>query len=211
MGEFLSKNRLCAKWVRSRKEPRRERWAQWHHARPADVTHAGHEKPMRAGAQGFRKELPPRLNIDTCRPITPSRAGHLFHDSAHQGAYFLFRARNGRTAAPTFTRSTRRIRSNQYLTADGGPTPSFWRPLGLHMAKQECAVGIFEDRQRAFERMFVHDEETRFRALARRNKFLGQWAAGQLGLSGQNASDYVEEIRNITVAAQGDEQILRKL
>jgi hypothetical protein len=79
------------------------------------------------------------------------------------------------------------------------------------MAKQECAMGIFEDRQRAFERMFVHDEETRFRALARRNKFLGQWAAEQLGLSSQDASAYVEEIRNITVAAQGDEQIVRKL
>jgi hypothetical protein len=72
-------------------------------------------------------------------------------------------------------------------------------------------MGIFEDRQRAFERMFVHDEETRFRALARRNKFLGQWAAEQLGLSNGNASAYVEEIRDITVAAQGDEQILKKL
>ena len=72
-------------------------------------------------------------------------------------------------------------------------------------------MGIFEDRQRAFERMFVHDEETRFKALARRNKLLGQWAAEQAGLSGQKASAYVEEIRNITVAAQGDEQILRKL
>ena len=30
-------------------------------------------------------------------------------------------------------------------------------------------------------------------------------------MSSQKASAYVEEIRNITVAAQGDEQILRKL
>src|SRR5215210_9493242 len=69
----------------------------------------------------------------------------------------------------------------------------------------------FDEREQAFERMFVHGEDTRFRALARRNKVLGQWAAEQLGLSGQDASAYMEEIRNITVAAQGDEQILRKL
>ena len=69
----------------------------------------------------------------------------------------------------------------------------------------------FDDREQAFERMFVHDEDMRFRALARRNKALGQWAAEQLGLSSQEASAYVEEIRKSTVVAQGDEQIVRKL
>ena len=69
----------------------------------------------------------------------------------------------------------------------------------------------FDDREQAFERMFVHDEDMRFRALARRNKALGQWAAEQLGLSGRDASTYVEEIRKSTVVAQGDEQIVRKL
>ena len=69
----------------------------------------------------------------------------------------------------------------------------------------------FDDREQAFERMFVHDEDMRFRALARRNKVLGQWAAEQLGLSDQEASAYVEEIRKSIVVAQGDEQIVRKL
>src|SRR5215207_5524006 len=69
----------------------------------------------------------------------------------------------------------------------------------------------FDEREQAFERMFVHGEETRFRALARRNKVLGQWAAEQLGLSGRDASAYTEEIRKSTVVAQGDEQIVRKL
>ena len=72
-------------------------------------------------------------------------------------------------------------------------------------------MGIFEDRERAFERMFVHDEETRFKALARRNRFLGQWAAEQVGLSGPKAHAYAEALRDSTVAAQGDEQIVRKL
>ena len=69
----------------------------------------------------------------------------------------------------------------------------------------------FDEREQAFERMFVHDEETRFRALARRNTVLGRWAVEQLGLSGQDASAYMEEIRKSIVVAQGDEQIVRKL
>ena len=70
----------------------------------------------------------------------------------------------------------------------------------------------FDDREQAFERMFVHDEEMRFKALARRNKGLGQWAAEQMGLSRQEASTYAEDIiRNSIVAAQGDEQVVRKL
>ena len=70
----------------------------------------------------------------------------------------------------------------------------------------------FDDREQAFERMFVHDEEMRFKALARRNKVLGLWAAEQMGLSRQEASAYAEEIRrNGIVAAQDDEQIVRKL
>jgi len=69
----------------------------------------------------------------------------------------------------------------------------------------------FDDREQAFERMFVHDEEMRFKALARRNKVLGQWAAEQLGLRGQDASAYMEEIRKSIVVAQGDEQMVRKL
>jgi len=69
----------------------------------------------------------------------------------------------------------------------------------------------FDEREQAFERMFVHGEDTRFRALARRNKVLGQWAAEQLGLRGQDASAYMEEIRKSIVVAQGDEQMVRKL
>ena len=69
----------------------------------------------------------------------------------------------------------------------------------------------FDDREQAFERMFVHDEETRFRALARRNTVLGRWAAEQLGLNGQAASAYVDEIRKSIVVAQADQQVVRKL
>jgi hypothetical protein len=59
--------------------------------------------------------------------------------------------------------------------------------------------------------MFVHDEEARFRALARRNKLLGQWAATQIGLSGAKADVYVTEISQSLVARVIDEGLVEKL
>jgi hypothetical protein len=70
---------------------------------------------------------------------------------------------------------------------------------------------LFENRERAFEQMFVHDEEARFRALARRNKLLGQWAATQLGLTGVKADAYVDEISKSLVARVVDEGLVEKL
>ena len=40
----------------------------------------------------------------------------------------------------------------------------------------------FEDRERSFEKKFAMDEELKFKAEARRNKMLGEWAAGLMGL-----------------------------
>ncbi|MBF9196933.1 DUF1476 domain-containing protein [Microvirga terrestris] len=70
---------------------------------------------------------------------------------------------------------------------------------------------LFENRERAFEQMFVHDEEARFRALARRNKLLGQWAATHLGLAGGKAEAYVSEISGSLVARVVDEGLVEKL
>ena len=70
---------------------------------------------------------------------------------------------------------------------------------------------LFEARERAFEQMFVHDEEAQFRALARRNKLLGQWAATQIGLSGAKADAYVTEISQSLVARVVDEGLVEKL
>ena len=70
---------------------------------------------------------------------------------------------------------------------------------------------LFENRERAFEQMFVHDEEARFRALAKRNKLLGQWATTQLGLTGEKADAYVNEISRSLVARVVDEGLVEKL
>ena len=53
---------------------------------------------------------------------------------------------------------------------------------------------LFDEREHAAELMFVHDEEMRFRALARRNKLLGLWAADKMGLSGAHAEMYAHDL-----------------
>ena len=69
----------------------------------------------------------------------------------------------------------------------------------------------FEDREKAFERKFAHDEELRFRATARRNKLLGLWAAEKLGLAGDAAQSYAREVIKADLKLPGDEEVVGKL
>jgi hypothetical protein len=52
----------------------------------------------------------------------------------------------------------------------------------------------FDKREEAFEKQFALDEEQKFKALARRNRLLGLWAAEQLGKSGEDATAYAKEV-----------------
>lgn len=69
----------------------------------------------------------------------------------------------------------------------------------------------FNEREKAFEKKFAHDQELRFKAEARRNKMLGEWAAAQLGLSGVEVDDYVKAVRKADLAEKGDEDVFRKI
>jgi len=69
----------------------------------------------------------------------------------------------------------------------------------------------FDKREEGFEKEFVHDEELRFKATARRNKMLGLWAAGLLGKSGADAEAYAKEVLLAEFDEGGDEAIVRKL
>jgi len=52
----------------------------------------------------------------------------------------------------------------------------------------------FDEREKAFEAQFSHDEELRFKVLVRRNKLVGLWAAEMLSLSGDEAKNYTREL-----------------
>jgi hypothetical protein len=45
----------------------------------------------------------------------------------------------------------------------------------------------FDDREASFENKFKHDKELEFRAVSRRNKMLGLWAANLIGIHGAEA------------------------
>ena len=69
----------------------------------------------------------------------------------------------------------------------------------------------FDKREEGFEKKFAHDEELKFKAEARRNKLLGMWAAGKLGLSGAAADAYAKEVVVADFAEPGDADVLRKV
>jgi hypothetical protein len=62
----------------------------------------------------------------------------------------------------------------------------------------------FDKREEGFEKQFAHDEELRFKATARRNKMLGLWAAGKLGMSGPEADAYSKAIVTADLEAGAD-------
>jgi hypothetical protein len=69
----------------------------------------------------------------------------------------------------------------------------------------------FDERERAFENKFAYDEEMQFKALARRNRLLGLWAAGLLGRTGEAADAYAREVVKLDFAETGDRDVLRKV
>src|ERR1700687_5318169 len=69
----------------------------------------------------------------------------------------------------------------------------------------------FDKREDAFERKFAHDEELKFKAAARRNRLLGQWAAGLLGKSGADVDAYVKEVIAADMGQAGAEEGFRKI
>jgi len=69
----------------------------------------------------------------------------------------------------------------------------------------------FNDRERAFESKFAHDEEMKFRITARRNRLLGEWAARQMGLSEAEASSYAKDVVRSDFEEAGDHDVVRKV
>lgn len=72
-------------------------------------------------------------------------------------------------------------------------------------------MNSMKDREEGFERKFALDEEQRFRAVARRNKLLGLWAAEKLGKSGADADAYAKEVIHADIEEAGDHDVFRKV
>jgi hypothetical protein len=55
------------------------------------------------------------------------------------------------------------------------------------------------------------DEEMKFKAMARRNKLLGLWAAEKLGKTGTDADVYAKEVVQADFEEAGDNDVLRRV
>ena len=72
-------------------------------------------------------------------------------------------------------------------------------------------MSTFDSRKDGFEKKFAHDQELQFKVGARRNKLLGLWAAGLLGLSGEDAKAYASSVIASDLQEAGDEDVFRKV
>jgi hypothetical protein len=69
----------------------------------------------------------------------------------------------------------------------------------------------FDDRERAFETQYARDEEMQFRVTARRNRLVGQWAAGKMGLTPEETDAYAKAVVQADFEEAGDDDVIRKL
>jgi len=69
----------------------------------------------------------------------------------------------------------------------------------------------FDDRKRAQETKFQLDQELEFKAQARRAKLVGLWAAGLMGLSGDEAEAYAKSVVVADLEEAGTEDLFRKI
>jgi len=69
----------------------------------------------------------------------------------------------------------------------------------------------FDDRKKAQEGKFAHDQELTFKATARRNKLLGLWAAAKMGLNEADSAAYAASVVKADFEEAGDDDVFRKV
>ena len=72
-------------------------------------------------------------------------------------------------------------------------------------------MSTFDKREKGFESKYVHEQEIAFKAMARRNKLLGLWAAEKMGLAGEAAAAYAKDVVKADFDEPGDEDVFRKV
>ena len=72
-------------------------------------------------------------------------------------------------------------------------------------------MSMFEERERAFEAKWAHDEEMQFRILVKRNELLGRWAGAELGLAGVALEQYVAGLIAMGLKSNDSAPLYQKL
>jgi hypothetical protein len=82
---------------------------------------------------------------------------------------------------------------------------------GAREQRETTEMTTFNERERGFENKFAYDEELRFKADARRNRAVAEWAAAKLGLTGDELAAYIKEVRKADLVEKGNEDVFRKV
>jgi hypothetical protein len=72
-------------------------------------------------------------------------------------------------------------------------------------------MSVFDDRKNASETKYVMDAAKEFKAEARRNKILGQWAAELMGKDEAETKAYILQVITADMEEAGDDDVFRKL
>ena len=73
-------------------------------------------------------------------------------------------------------------------------------------------MSAFDDREKAEEARFKHDQDLTFKIRNRRNKLFGLWLAqAHLGKSGDGAAEYAKEVVMSDFDTPGDDDIFAKV
>ena len=72
-------------------------------------------------------------------------------------------------------------------------------------------MASFDDREKAFENKFAHEEKLDFAVEARCSKLFGLWVAEQIGLEDADANTYAMEVVESNLEEPGFEDIMRKV
>ena len=73
-------------------------------------------------------------------------------------------------------------------------------------------MATFNDREKAFEDKYKHDQDLQFRTMVRRNKLLGLWVARELlGLEGDAVEAYAKEVVASDFEQPGPDDVVRKI
>ena len=78
-------------------------------------------------------------------------------------------------------------------------------------AEKGIPMSSFDDRERAEEARYALDQQSQMRVTARRNKLLGLWAAGLMGVSGAEAEAYARSVVVADLEEAGDGDVIRKI
>ena len=72
-------------------------------------------------------------------------------------------------------------------------------------------MNSFGDREKGFDAKYRVDQENEFKVIARPSRLLGEWAAEQMGLSGDATGPYAKEVVESDFIKPGDDDVVEKV